>query len=129
MAHKKAGGSVRNGRDSAGQRLGVKVGDGQKINAGGIIVRQHGTTFAAGRAGRAGNCIRQHSTHRIIGTARTARADAEELRRLRLCQTRQCQAESSHGCQKMFAFQHGSLPFRIQSIRMLVALATRVNQA
>jgi len=49
MAHKKAGGSVRNGRDSAGQRLGVKVGDGQKINAGGIIVRQRGTTFAAGR--------------------------------------------------------------------------------
>jgi len=49
MAHKKAGGSVRNGRDSAGQRLGVKVGDGQKINAGGIIARQRGTTFAAGR--------------------------------------------------------------------------------
>jgi large subunit ribosomal protein L27 len=49
MAHKKAGGSVRNGRDSAGQRLGVKVGDGQTINAGGIIVRQRGTTFAAGR--------------------------------------------------------------------------------
>ena len=34
MAHKKAGSSSRNGRDSAGQRLGVKVGDGQKINAG-----------------------------------------------------------------------------------------------
>ena len=48
MAHKKAGGSVRNGRDSAGQRLGVKVGDGQKINAGGIIVRQRGTRTHAG---------------------------------------------------------------------------------
>ena len=48
MAHKKAGSSSRNGRDSAGQRLGVKVGDGQSINAGGIIVRQRGTQFAAG---------------------------------------------------------------------------------
>ncbi len=37
MAHKKAGSSSRNGRDSAGQRLGVKVGDGEFINAGGII--------------------------------------------------------------------------------------------
>ncbi len=49
MAHKKAGSSSRNGRDSAGQRLGVKVGDGEFINAGGIIVRQRGTQFAAGR--------------------------------------------------------------------------------
>ncbi|HET9756761.1 MAG TPA: 50S ribosomal protein L27 [Candidatus Limnocylindrales bacterium] len=48
MAHKKAGGSVKNGRDSVGQRLGVKVGDGQAVTAGGIIVRQRGMTFAAG---------------------------------------------------------------------------------
>ncbi|HEV8699134.1 MAG TPA: 50S ribosomal protein L27 [Candidatus Limnocylindrales bacterium] len=48
MAHKKAGGSVRNGRDSAGQRLGVKVGDGQTVPAGSIIVRQRGMTFLAG---------------------------------------------------------------------------------
>ncbi len=48
MAHKKAGGSVKNGRDSVGQRLGVKIGDGQTVNAGGIIVRQRGMTFAAG---------------------------------------------------------------------------------
>ena len=48
MAHKKAGGSVRNGRDSVGQRLGVKAGDGQLVNAGTIIVRQRGMTFLAG---------------------------------------------------------------------------------
>ncbi len=48
MAHKKAGSSVKNGRDSAGQRLGVKVGDGQLVPAGSIIVRQRGMTFLAG---------------------------------------------------------------------------------
>ena len=48
MAHKKAGGSVKNGRDSVGQRLGVKAGDGQSVNAGTIIVRQRGMTFLAG---------------------------------------------------------------------------------
>ncbi|HUP55588.1 MAG TPA: 50S ribosomal protein L27, partial [Methylomirabilota bacterium] len=45
MAHKKAGGSVKNGRDSVGQRLGVKAGDGQLVPAGAIIVRQRGMTF------------------------------------------------------------------------------------
>jgi large subunit ribosomal protein L27 len=48
MAHKKAGGSVKNGRDSVGQRLGVKAGDGQLVSAGSIIVRQRGQTFLAG---------------------------------------------------------------------------------
>ena len=48
MAHKKAGGSVKNGRDSVGQRLGVKAGDGQLVPAGSIIVRQRGQTFLAG---------------------------------------------------------------------------------
>jgi large subunit ribosomal protein L27 len=48
MAHKKAGSSSRNGRDSAGQRLGVKRGDGQDVLAGTIIVRQRGSTFNAG---------------------------------------------------------------------------------
>ena len=48
MAHKKAGGSVKNGRDSVGQRLGVKAGDGQTVTAGSIIVRQRGMTFLAG---------------------------------------------------------------------------------
>jgi large subunit ribosomal protein L27 len=48
MAHKKAGSSSKNGRDSAGQRLGVKAGDGQVVSAGTIIVRQRGMTFLAG---------------------------------------------------------------------------------
>lgn len=43
MAHKKAGGSSRNGRDSAGRRLGVKIYGGQSVIAGNIIVRQRGT--------------------------------------------------------------------------------------
>jgi large subunit ribosomal protein L27 len=49
MAHKKAGGSSSNGRDSAAQRLGVKVYGGQRIHNGGIIVRQRGTRVHAGK--------------------------------------------------------------------------------
>jgi large subunit ribosomal protein L27 len=48
MAHTKAGGSTRNGRDSAGKRLGVKSYGGQTIRIGGIIVRQRGTRMEAG---------------------------------------------------------------------------------
>lgn len=48
MAHKKAGGSTRNGRDSESKRLGVKVYGGEAIPAGGIIVRQRGTRFHPG---------------------------------------------------------------------------------
>lgn len=48
MAHKKAGGSSRNGRDSIGKRLGVKKFDGQVIRAGNILVRQRGSTYHAG---------------------------------------------------------------------------------
>ncbi len=48
MAHKKAGGSSRNGRDSAGQRRGVKKFGGQRVRAGNILVRQLGTKFHAG---------------------------------------------------------------------------------
>lgn len=48
MATKKAGGSSRNGRDSAGRRLGIKKSDGQKVLAGNIIVRQRGTKFYPG---------------------------------------------------------------------------------
>ncbi len=48
MAHKKAGSSTRNGRDSAGKRLGVKRGDGQLVRSGTIIVRQRGSTFNPG---------------------------------------------------------------------------------
>jgi large subunit ribosomal protein L27 len=49
MAHKKAGGSSRNGRDSAGRRLGVKLFGGQECVAGNIIVRQRGTKFYPGK--------------------------------------------------------------------------------
>ncbi|WP_196138391.1 50S ribosomal protein L27 [Aliikangiella sp. G2MR2-5] len=48
MAHKKAGGSTRNGRDSESKRLGVKRFGGEKVSAGSIIVRQRGTHFHAG---------------------------------------------------------------------------------
>lgn len=48
MAHKKAGGSSRNGRDSQGQRLGVKVFGGEAVSAGNILVRQRGTKIHAG---------------------------------------------------------------------------------
>ncbi len=48
MAHKKAGGSTRNGRDSQSKRLGVKMYGGQAIKAGSIIVRQRGTQFHPG---------------------------------------------------------------------------------
>ena len=49
MAHKKAGGSSRNGRDSAGRRLGVKKYGGEVVISGNIIVRQRGTKFHPGR--------------------------------------------------------------------------------
>ena len=49
MAHKKAGGSSRNGRDTAGRRLGVKKSGGQAVIAGNIIIRQRGTKVKPGR--------------------------------------------------------------------------------
>jgi len=49
MAHKKAGGSSRNGRDSEGRRLGVKRYGGQEVLAGNILVRQRGTKFHPGK--------------------------------------------------------------------------------
>jgi large subunit ribosomal protein L27 len=56
MAHKKAGGSTRNGRDSISKRLGVKRFGGQEVTAGSIIVRQRGTRFHAGdNVGRGGD--------------------------------------------------------------------------
>ena len=48
MAHKKAGGSSRNGRDSQAKRLGLKAFGGELVNAGSILVRQRGTQFHAG---------------------------------------------------------------------------------
>jgi large subunit ribosomal protein L27 len=49
MAHKKAGGSSRNGRDSGGQRLGIKIFGGEQVIAGNIIARQCGTNWHPGR--------------------------------------------------------------------------------
>ena len=51
MAHKKGGGSSRNGRDSESKRLGVKVFGGQEVTAGSIIVRQRGTRIHPGKGG------------------------------------------------------------------------------
>ena len=54
MAHKKSGGSGRNGRDSAGRRLGVKMCGSQAVRTGNILVRQRGTQFLPGKnVGRA----------------------------------------------------------------------------
>jgi len=58
MAHKKAGGSTRNGRDSESKRLGLKRFGGQLVSAGSIIVRQRGTRF---RAGENVGCGRDHT--------------------------------------------------------------------
>ena len=63
MAHKKAGGSTRNGRDSESKRLGVKAFGGQAVSAGSIIVRQRGTKFHAGANVRVGK------DHTLFATA------------------------------------------------------------
>jgi len=58
MAHKKAGGSTRNGRDSQSKRLGLKKSGGQRVRAGNIIVRQRGTRY---RPGTNVGCGRDHT--------------------------------------------------------------------
>lgn len=63
MAHKKAGGSSRNGRDSQSKRLGVKRFGGQQIQAGNILVRQRGTQF---HAGDNVGCGRDHTLFALI---------------------------------------------------------------
>ncbi|HVM79797.1 MAG TPA: 50S ribosomal protein L27 [Stellaceae bacterium] len=62
MAHKKAGGSSRNGRDSAGRRLGVKKYGGEIVVPGNILVRQRGTTYHPGRNVRLG---RDHTIYAL----------------------------------------------------------------
>ena len=62
MAHKKAGGSSRNGRDSAGRRLGIKKYGGEIVIPGNIIVRQRGTKF------HPGNNVRMGKDHTIFAT-------------------------------------------------------------
>ena len=63
MAHKKAGGSTRNGRDSASKRLGVKCFGGETVKAGNIIVRQRGTRF------HPGNNVGCGKDHTLFATA------------------------------------------------------------
>ena len=63
MAHKKAGGSSRNGRDSKGRRLGVKKFGGEAVAAGNILVRQRGTTM------RAGDNVGIGTDHTLFATA------------------------------------------------------------
>ena len=63
MAHKKAGGSTRNGRDSESKRLGVKRYGGEVVKAGNIIVRQRGTKF------HAGDNVRCGKDHTLFATA------------------------------------------------------------
>jgi large subunit ribosomal protein L27 len=63
MAHKKAGGSSRNGRDTAGRRLGVKKFGGEAVIAGNIIIRQRGTRFHPGTGVGLG---RDHTIYAIV---------------------------------------------------------------
>jgi large subunit ribosomal protein L27 len=81
MAHKKAGSSSKNGRDSAGQRLGVKVGDGQVVPAGSIIVRQRGMTFIAGTGTGLGKDYTVFAT--VTGTVRFEH-QAKDKKRVRV---------------------------------------------
>jgi large subunit ribosomal protein L27 len=63
MAHKKGQGSSRNGRDSQAKRLGTKVGDGQQVTAGTILVRQRGTHF------KPGNNVKRGGDDTLFATA------------------------------------------------------------
>jgi large subunit ribosomal protein L27 len=80
VAHKKAGSSTRNGRDSRGQRLGVKAGDGELVSAGSIIVRQRGMTFLAGPGSGLGRDYTVFAT--VTGRVRFehARRDKKRIR-------------------------------------------------
>jgi len=78
MAHKKGVGSSRNGRDSQGQRLGVKRGDGSLVRAGSILIRQRGTVVKAGRNVGIG---RDHTLFALIdGQVRFEQATKERKR-------------------------------------------------
>jgi large subunit ribosomal protein L27 len=78
MAHKKGMGSSRNGRDSRGQRLGIKRGDGSLVRAGAILVRQRGTPVKAGTNVGIG---RDHTLFALVdGTVRFEQATKERKR-------------------------------------------------
>lgn len=71
MAHRKAGGTARNLRDSNPKYLGVKIADGQKAEAGSIIVRQRGTDFMPGKNTDMG---KDHTIHALVtGTVKLGR--------------------------------------------------------
>jgi large subunit ribosomal protein L27 len=78
MAHKKSGGSSRNGRDSQGQRRGVKVFGGERVRAGNIIVRQLGTRIHPGKNVGMGRDFTIFAT--IDGVVRYERLDKERKR-------------------------------------------------
>jgi len=78
MAHKKAGGSSRNGRDSQGQRRGVKVFGGENVRAGNIIVRQLGTRIHPGKNVGMGRDFTLFA--KVDGTVRYDRLDKERKR-------------------------------------------------
>jgi large subunit ribosomal protein L27 len=78
VAHKKAGSSSKNGRDSVGQRLGVKAGDGQLVSAGSIIVRQRGMTFLAGQGAGLGRDFTVFAT--VTGRVRFDHARRDKKR-------------------------------------------------
>ena len=81
MAHKKAGGSTRNGRDSESKRLGVKLYGGQQVRAGNIIVRQRGTRF---HAGPNVGCGKDHTLYAKadLGNVLALRGDREQAEQL-----------------------------------------------
>ena len=84
MAHKKAGGSTRNGRDSNAKRLGVKVYGGEQVVAGNIIIRQRGTEYRAGEnvgmgrdhtlfaleAGKVDFAVKGKAKHRVVSVVK-----------------------------------------------------------
>jgi len=78
MAHKKAGGSTRNGRDSESKRLGVKRFGGQEVIPGNILVRQRGTHFHAGEGVGIG---RDHTLFALVGGKVTFARKGQENRR------------------------------------------------
>jgi large subunit ribosomal protein L27 len=79
MAHKKAGGSSKNGRDSESKRLGVKRFGGEQVAAGNIIIRQRGTNYHAGRNVRMG---RDHTLYAAVSGRVAFGTKGSESRRM-----------------------------------------------
>ena len=91
MAHKKAGGSSRNGRDSPGQRLGVKKFGGEAVRAGNILVRQRGTKFHPGRNVGLG---KDHTLFAMVDGSR-------EIPRIRENHARPCRIRRIYDCRRV----------------------------